>query len=224
MIQDEHMPTAAIFDMDGLLVDSEPFWEQAEQDVFGALGLELTTEMCSLTRGRRISEIVGYWYARMPLAGDIASTSEKLQARVAHLLEKNASEMPGVSHAMDLLVEHGFTLGLASSSPRPIIDAVLEKLGIASRLKVVVSANALEYGKPHPQVYLHCARLLGVEPTHCIAFEDSVTGLLACKSASMTAVAIPDPAQFSDPRFSIADLRLSSLENLNSEHLRQLTL
>jgi sugar-phosphatase len=214
--------TAAIFDMDGLLVDSEPYWERAEQDVFGELGLELTPGMCALTRGRRIAEIAGYWYARRELPGDIAGTAARLQARVAALLAEHACALPGVGHVLDLLRERGFVLGLASSSPRPIIDAVLERLGIGPRLAAVVSANDLEHGKPHPQVYLHCAKLLGAEPTRCIAFEDSVTGLLACKSASMTAVAVPDGAVYDDPRFSIADLKLPSLAMLTADHLRQL--
>ncbi|WP_051229011.1 hexitol phosphatase HxpB [Paludibacterium yongneupense] len=216
------MHTAAIFDMDGLLVDSEPYWERAEQDVFGQMGLELTPGMCALTRGRRIAEIAAYWYARRELPGDIATTAARLQARVTQLLSEHACAMPGVMAVLDLLRERGFTLGLASSSPRPIIDAVLERLGIGPRFAAVVSANDLDHGKPHPQVYLHCASLLGTEAARCIAFEDSVTGLLACKSASMAAVAVPDSAVFDDPRFSIADLKLPSLALLTPDHLRQL--
>src|SRR4051812_33738577 len=90
----------AIFDMDGLLVDSEPFWMQAEKEVFGAVGLELTEAMCQMTKGLRIGEVVQYWYQRFDLQGTAPQTTLQLEARVSALIARDACALDGVVEAL----------------------------------------------------------------------------------------------------------------------------
>jgi sugar-phosphatase len=100
-----------------------------------------------------------------------------------------------------------------------MVEAVLGKLGIRDRFLAVHSAEVERFGKPHPDVYIHAAEKLGVEPVHCLAIEDSFTGLLAAKAASMKALIVPDPALVGDPRLAIADHQLFSLSELDAEML-----
>lgn len=211
---------AAIFDMDGLLVDSEPLWMLAEKEVFSTVGLILSDAMCYQTRGLRLSEVVEYWYQRFPLSGSIHSTSQALELNVSEKIEKRATALSGVYQILNLLQQHEFAIGLASSSPLSIIHRVIDKLKIHHYFQAVLSATNLANGKPHPQVYIQTALNLGVAPQQCIAFEDSVTGLIACKAAKMFSFAVPEPSQFNDPRFSIADKKLASLNDFHIELLK----
>ena len=210
------MPRAAIFDMDGLMVDSEPLWTMAEIDVFGAIGVPLTRERCFETRGLRIDEVVAYWYERYRWT--IAS-ADVVQARVlesvAALIRLRAEPMPGALEAIAHARKRCEKLAVASSSPRRLIEAVLEKFNIGSQFDMIHSAEDEEHGKPHPAVYLTTARALGVPPAACVAFEDSFHGVLAAKAARMKCVAVPDRAQQNDPRWAIADVVVASLEKFD---------
>ncbi|MES2207610.1 MAG: hexitol phosphatase HxpB [Pseudomonadota bacterium] len=218
----EQFFSAAIFDMDGILVDSEPFWMLAEKEVFKEVGFELTDEMCIQTRGLRIREVVEYWFSRFNVKASVSACVRQLEQRVTQLIEDEGKALPGVEYALNLLKEQNLLIGLASSSSLPIIKSVIHKLNIAPYFDHVISAYDLPYGKPHPHVYLLCAEHLGVKNTQCIAFEDSVTGLISCKAASMKAIAIPEAIQFNDPRFSIADIKLTSFNELLLEHINSI--
>jgi mannitol-1-/sugar-/sorbitol-6-/2-deoxyglucose-6-phosphatase len=205
---------AVVFDMDGVLVDSERFWQDAEIDVLGRLGVPLTRDMCRQTMGFRVDEAVAHWYTRYPWHGPSpAEVEQDVMAAVVHLIRTSGQPMPGVAAAIDYLTAEGVPLAVASSSFYAVIDAVLEVLGIADRFEVVHSAQDERLGKPHPDVYLTAARKLGVDPTRCVAVEDSVNGLRSAKAAGMTCVAIPDPGL--DPaHFVDADAVLDSLTDL----------
>ncbi|MCB0405615.1 MAG: HAD-IA family hydrolase, partial [Bdellovibrionales bacterium] len=112
----------------------------------------------------------------------------------------------------------GVPLGLATSSPEKHIEAVLRALDLNRTFRVTYSADREPYGKPHPGVYLSTAKALGVEPECCLAIEDSVNGVVAAKAARMKCVAIPEERLRSDPRFAIADLKLSCLSELSEIH------
>ena len=128
--------------------------------------------------------------------------------------------MPGVTATMDLLSEAGYELAVASSSPLTLIRTALEKFEILERFSVLHSAETEAEGKPHPAVYLTTMSRMGVESTDCIAFEDSVLGVQAAKSAGARVIAVPDPVDRSDPRFAIADLVLSSLTEFSLDQIR----
>src|SRR5690606_35702669 len=115
-----------------------------------------------------------------------------------------------------------FKTGLASSSPMELIQTVVGHLGIRPYFQAFYSAENEAYGKPHPAVYLACAQELGSSPLQCIAFEDSITGLIAAKAARMKTVAVPEAHRRSDPRYVLADMRLSSLKEFTESSLHLL--
>lgn len=212
------MISAVIFDMDGVLIDSEPFWQESEIEVFGRAGLALTREMCLQTMGLRVDEVVEYWRRRRPFDDAPAGTLEDaiIDGVVERILSKGEAK-EGSAHALKFFRGEGLRVALASSSAYRLIRAVTGRLGLAGEFEVVYSAEEEEYGKPHPGVYLTTARRLGVAPAVCLAVEDSLNGVLAAKAARMRCVAVPEPKQRRDPRFSIADAMLDSLADVNEQ-------
>lgn len=214
------MIRATIFDMDGLLVDSEPIWREAEVEVFRSLGVPLTLEMCHQTTGLRVDDVVAWWMRRHPWEGPSpAEVQERLIARMVERLGTDCRPKPGVARALEWAEGHGLRLALASSSPMRIIEAALGALGIRDRLQVVRSAEAEPYAKPHPGIFLRTAADLGVEPEACLVFEDSLTGVIAAKAARMRCVCVPEVHPPPDPRFALADCCLGSLEEVSDELL-----
>ena len=213
---------AAIFDMDGLLIDSEPLWREAEVDVFGALGVPLTDAMCRQTTGLRHDEVVRYWRARFPWdAPDTERvTGQLLEAAEALIVERGAL-MAGAREAINSLHARGMQLAIASSSPLRLIESVVDKFALGSYFSVLHSADSEKAGKPDPAVYRTTMSLLGIEPHECVALEDSVSGIRAAKAAGAMVIAVPDPAAGDDPGFAEADVVLSTLEELTPELLRK---
>ena len=211
------MLRAAIFDLDGLLIDSEPHWRAAEMQVFAEVGLSLSEAMCMRTTGLRIDEVVAYWYARAPWPGPKpAEVVTRIVSAVIVRLRREGVAKPGAVRAIERARKHGVALGLASSSPMALIRAAVERLGLDGKFDVLKSAEDEPLGKPHPSVYLATAARLHVEPGVCLAFEDSLNGLIAAKAARMRCVLVPEHG-VSDPRFALADRVLASLEQFTDE-------
>lgn len=211
------MMRAAIFDMDGLLIDSEPLWQDAEIAVFGRLGLTLTRQDCMRTMGLRIDEVIAHWFARSPWTGPSqAEVQDEVVSEVVRLVSDRGEPLPGVREALDFFEQRGCRRALASSSNYRIIDAVLDRLCIRADFEVIYSAQEEPYGKPHPGVYLTAAQRLGVKPTECVAIEDSLFGVIAAKAARMTCIAVPGEIQPERARFAIADAVLDSLRDLDA--------
>jgi len=206
---------AVIFDMDGVLVDSEPLWRLAERQIFADVGLELTDADCERTMGMRTDEVIEHWYGRSPWDGPSpADVEARLEGRMQSLIAERATAMAGVEDAIAVARAAGLSLGLASSSTPVLIDAVLRKLGLEDTFDVTKSAVDEEYGKPHPAVFLSTARLLGVEPAECVAIEDSAAGVQSAHAAGMRVIAVPPPHLFDEPGYDRADIKLKSLEEL----------
>ncbi|OOF12694.1 MULTISPECIES: hexitol phosphatase HxpB [unclassified Salinivibrio] len=214
------MLSAAVFDMDGLLVDSEPFWQRAQIDVLSELGVSISLQDTRDTTGVRIDEIVKYYARTQPWQGPSnTEVRERIVARVVELVQQKKPMMPGVKEALAICRQAGLKIGLASSSPLSLIHPTLDALGLSDQFSIIESAGDLKHGKPHPEVYLNAAQALDVEPEQCIAFEDSFTGLLAAKAASMKTIVVPAAHEWNDPRFVIADHKLESLSNFTPEML-----
>jgi HAD superfamily hydrolase (TIGR01509 family) len=208
---------AAVFDLDGLLIDSEPLWRAAEMEVFGALGVPLTESLCRETTGLRIDETVAYWQRRFPWEGPgPQQVAEGVVGRLLVLIRQRGEARPGVAHALSWCREHGLGLALASSSERLIIHAALARLGLEDTFAEVHSGEDEPHGKPHPGIYLTVARRLGLAPRQCLAIEDSLNGVLAAKSARMPCIAVPDPYP-GHPGFAIADAVIPSLNALGDD-------
>ncbi|OOF10066.1 2-deoxyglucose-6-phosphatase [Salinivibrio sp. PR5] len=214
------MLSAAIFDMDGLLVDSEPFWQRAQIDVLSELGVSISLQDTRDTTGVRIDEIVKHYARTQPWQGPSnTEVRERIVARMVELVQQEKPMMPGVKEALAICRQAGLKIGLASSSPLSLIHPTLDALGLSDQFSIIESAGDLKHGKPHPEVYLNAAQALDVEPEQCIAFEDSFTGLLAAKAASMKTIVVPAAHEWNDPRFVIADQKLESLSNFTPEML-----
>jgi mannitol-1-/sugar-/sorbitol-6-/2-deoxyglucose-6-phosphatase len=212
------MRNAAIFDMDGVLLDSEPYWQESEISVFGRVGISLTREQCMEFTGVPVNDVVAHRFREMPWSG----TGQEEIARdiidgVIALVEERGTPLPGASEAIDIVRRSGSALGLASSSSMRLIRAVLKRFGWEEVFDVVHSAETEECGKPHPAVFLTTARRLGVTPADCGVIEDSFHGLIAAKAARMRTIIVPSTATFDDPRFAIADLKLRSLTEFTEE-------
>jgi len=210
---------ATLFDMDGLLIDSEILWHEAEIEIFGALGVDLDDATDRSTKGLFVAEVVDYWHERYPWSRPSkAEVVDLLLARVGELIETKGRMLPGAERAIALCAARG-PVALASSTPLDLIERALGHFGLRERFVSLHSAEFEPYGKPHPGVFLTAARALGVAPERCLVLEDSAAGVLAAKAGRMTVVAVPTAADRGLATFSLADLVLDSLEDVSEEWL-----
>lgn len=210
------MIKAIVFDLDGLLVQSEPLWRTAEQKVFSGLGLELDEKALAQTTGIRLDEVVRIRFREHPWTGlSLPQVERDILDELEHLIREKAQPCPGAAEAISFFTERGLPLALASSSPMRVIRTQLGKMGWLEAFHALLSAEDDSLGKPYPGVYLRSAKALGVDAHQCLALEDSLPGLIAAKAAGMTAIAVPDPDFAGHPGFGLADQVLDSLEALD---------
>ena len=185
------MIAAVIFDMDGVLIDSEPFQKQANIQAYAKVGLQLRADQCAITAGMDVLSSVKYWYSIHPWKNkSIADVKTDIEACVLQLIIEQGKPMTGVEYALSYFENKKIPIGLASSSSMHIIEAVLTKLGIKERFNVYHSAQYEIQGKPHPAVFLATAKKLNVDPAQCVVIEDSINGIKAASAAGMNPLTI----------------------------------
>ena len=212
-----------IFDMDGVLIDSEPFWEEAGNETLAEFGIVLTEDQYSTTTGLRTREWIDYWFSYFQINKRDAKTAENMiVTKAIDKIRDHANPMPGVDYILQFFSERNFTIGLATSSPMDLIQVVTEKLGIKKFLKAFSSAEELLHSKPHPEVYLICANNLNVSPLQCLCFEDSFNGMIAAKAARMKCAIVPALRQFDHPKWGSADVKITSLNHFDDSVLSKL--
>lgn len=210
--------TTAIFDMDGLLIDSEPLWYEAAQECLSKFGRTIGEEQYVETTGLRTKEFLQHWFGVFNIDHAHIPTAEKeITDLVIAKVMDSGTMMEGVGETMELVKQTALKVGLASSSPLALIKAVLEKTKMEQYFSAICSAEFLPYGKPNPQVFINCAIELGSPPPACICFEDSFNGMIAAKAARMKCIVVPHPDQYHQERWNIADLRLNSLRSLTAK-------
>ena len=184
-------PTAVIFDMDGVLVDSEPFHEQMLCALLAAEGHLLTGEEYAALIGTNMASTWDFLFERFALMGHRGGYIARYeQSLVDHLTANHVEPEPGAHQLIARLREDGRRLAVASSSPDAVVRATLTALGLDGMFELHVAGDQVAHGKPDPEIYLTTAARLGVPPARCLAIEDSLHGIEAARRAGMAVVAV----------------------------------
>jgi HAD superfamily hydrolase (TIGR01509 family) len=209
---------AVIFDMDGVLIDSEPLWKIAMEFVFSELGSTLQKSDFQKTVGLRIDEVIHFWNLHESWGiEDESIVQEKIILKMEELIAANAQPLPGVIETLTFLKSEGLKIGLATSSSSRLIRIVLKELAISDFFDFTHSAETENYGKPHPAVYLTVAQKLEVHPTKCLVIEDSFNGVIAGLAAKMKVVCIPEKTHFPNPRLAFSDYQFETMSEMLKE-------
>ena len=211
---------AVIFDMDGVLIDSEPLWKIAMEEVFISIGCPLTRKDFQKTVGLRLDEVIEYWYAHT--GWDNTSPKEvenRIVQRMIELLKEYGEPLSGVVDTLKHLKSKNFKIGLATSSYEVLINTVLDTLLIRDYFDFTHSAEKESYGKPHPAVYLSVAKKFNIHPKDCLVIEDSLNGIISGKAARMKVVCIPEKSHSLEPKLSLADYQFEDM-SLFLEHIK----
>lgn len=207
---------AVIFDMDGLMVNSEDLWEETERLYFASKGHQYDREFDRLLMGRKKEESAAVIKERLELADSIEDIIAERYDMLRELCNEHLKLMPGLLPLLESFSARETPLGLASSSPLDQIYFVLDKFDLRPFFSPIVSGDMVSLGKPEPDIYLLTAEELGRGPSACIALEDTINGVRAAKAAGMLCLAVPDRRQ-KNLDFSIADGVFSSLTELDAD-------
>lgn len=218
---------AAIFDMDGLLFDTDPvLWVESMYEVAHANGVAISKDLLRYTKGLRIYEVTEFWNERFGWQDSRRAqhlAEEVIDNIIARTIQKGQI-MPGVLPLLEDLRQQDVVMGVATSSPARMVKALLQHFQLEAYFKTINSADTCVQGKPHPEVYLQCAAALNTLPWRCVAFEDSVNGMIAAKAARMQLVAVPEAGQLDNPKFGLADKLISDLGMFSyADYLQLLT-
>jgi len=208
---------AVVFDMDGVLIQSEEVWDEVRERYVRERGGRYDEEVQRALMGMSSTEWSRYLHETAGVPDEPEAINEEV---VRRMLDAYGARLPLIDGAVDAVrtLAERYRLGLASSSNRPLIDAVLEGAGLSSYFDATVSSEEVARGKPSPDVYLEAARRLGVEPVRVAAVEDSHGGIRSAKAAGMRVIAIPNPAYPPDEdSLAQADVTIRSLADLTHE-------
>ena len=205
---------AVVFDLDGVLLQSEEVWDAVRERYVREHGGRYEAEVQRAMMGMSSTEWSRYLHEHAGVPEDPQAINDEV---VRLMLAEYREHLPLIDGAVEAVRRIGavWPLGLASSSNRPLIEAVLEVTGLAPLFRATVSSEEVARGKPAPDVYLEAARRLGVEPTRCAAVEDSHSGIRSAKAAGMRVVAVPNPSYPpGDEALAEADVVLGSIHEL----------
>ena len=209
-----HRYRAVIFDMDGLLLDTEILWLRAEEELFRRHGGEFSWEDKMAVIGTSFASTAHYFAERLGRAeADGAPLVTEMIGIMHEELQRDVAGRPG---AMELVarLRGRLPLGLASNSPRLLVDTAIATAGLVGIFDAIVTADDVTHAKPAPDLYLLACQRLGVAPADTLALEDSASGVAAAKAAGLTCIAVP---QFAEADVSAADRVIDSLEELLPE-------
>ncbi len=213
---------ALVFDLDGVLVDSEPVWDRARREVVAEAGGHWRTEATRAMMGMSSPEWSRYLREELGVALPPKEIARRVVERLLASYERSLPLLPGAAATVPLLAAV-WPLGLASSANRPVIDRVLELSGLMSCFAATVSGEEVARGKPAPDVYLAAAAALGVAPTAAAAVEDSSNGLRSAAAAGMVVIAVPNREYHPDgAALALADITVGSLSELTPALIERL--
>lgn len=206
---------AVIFDMDGVLIDSEPLWKIAMEEVFHSVGSKLTKQDFQKTVGLRLDEVIIFWHQHEGWQNVTPGEIElKIVDKMQLLIKENPKPLTGVMDMLSFLKAQKKKIGLATSSYAVLIDTVLSELNIAHFFDFTHSAELEKYGKPHPAVYLAVTEQLQVQPMKCLVIEDSLNGIISAKAAKMKVVCIPEKTHHTEPKLILADYHFETMTEM----------
>jgi len=205
---------AVVFDMDGLLLDTETLWERSESELFRRHGQEFTREDQLAVMGTGIEFSARYYAERLGERLERGpALIDEMHGYMLEALQREVRARPGAVELVERL-RGQVPLGLASNSARLLVDAALATARLGDAFDAIVTAEDVEHAKPAPDLYLEACARLGVSPADALALEDSAPGIAAAKAAGLTCIAVP---QFAETDVSIADRVIDSLEELLAE-------
>jgi HAD superfamily hydrolase (TIGR01509 family) len=203
---------AVIFDMDGILIESEHLWRRAMIVGFKEAGMTVSEDDCRKTMGLRIGEVIHLWLNHFNLRTVSASRLEtRIATLLVELIEEDGKFIQGVPALLAFCREKKLKIGLATSSSQLLMNVVLKKLDLMNGFDAALSAEFLKYGKPHPEVFLQCAEKLNVQPQECLVIEDSLNGVIAARAAQMKVIAVPDDEHRQMGEFAVAHYKLNTM-------------
>ncbi|WP_043497052.1 HAD family hydrolase [Georgenia sp. SUBG003] len=189
----ESAVSAVVFDMDGVLTDTETIWDEVRQALAAQEDVPWPEQATHAMMGMSTPEWSQYMATTVGVGGDAAAVAERTIDEMAARYHQHLPTLPGAVAAVERLSQR-WPLGLASSSPRRLIDAVLAELGLAERFAATVSTEEVAAGKPSPDGYVRACELLGVDPSRAVAIEDSSNGIRSAAAAGMKVIAVPHDA------------------------------
>jgi beta-phosphoglucomutase len=182
---------ALIFDMDGTLVHNMPIHNQAWQDTLAEVGVHIDQqEFNRLTTGKKTQEILRMYLGSQLSDSELAYWGDRKETLYRERFACCREPLPGLLHLLDQARALGIPMAVASAAPPGNIDFILDELDLRRYFQVVVGGHDVQHGKPHPEIFLKSARMLGIEPVRCLVFEDALTGIEAARRAGMHAVLI----------------------------------
>lgn len=209
-----HRYRAVVFDMDGLLLDTETLWHTAEIELFRRHGAEFTWDDKMAVIGTSFGMTSRYFAKRL---GRTEAEGDSLVSEMIEIMHGELTrEVAGRPGAVELVarLRGRVPLGLASNSPRQLVDTALATAGLEGIFDAIVTSDDVASAKPAPDLYLLACERLGVAPEYALALEDSASGVAAAKAAGLTCIAVP---QFAETDVSAADRVIDSLEELLAE-------
>lgn len=211
------MPAAVIFDLDGVLADSEHLWNEAKEALARETGATWRADAPEAMLGMSSPEWAAYLHDEIGIPLAPTEIDRRVVARMVELYHEREPVIPGAATTVRDLAAR-WPLGLASSSNREIIDLFLEVSGLADCFTATVSSEEVDRGKPSPDVYLEAARRIGVSPDECVAVEDSGNGMRSAAAAGMNVIAIPNrDYPPSDDSLALASVRVDEIGGVTPE-------
>ena len=211
---------AVLFDMDGVIIDSEPLWTEAERQLLARRMLEYSPQLKTAMMGRDAEEAVGLLINHYNLSEGVEEIIAERHEIISDLFKEHLQPVPNALELLRAVRDSGVKTGLASSSPKELVDLALSKLNITELFDLTLSGDQVARGKPAPDIYLTAATELGVSQENCLVIEDAPHGVAAAKAAGMSCLAISTSA--SEPELGAADRVVRSFAEVDLALLQDL--
>lgn len=215
-----------LFDMDGLLFDTEPLWGDAMKKICDHYHLPLDQKIFRYTTGLRIDEVTLFWkeHLEWPNHLDAHQLANEIVDEIISLAKRKGSILPGIERILIDLEKENIPTAVVTSSPKRMVNELVDHFNVSSYFNNIFSAESVPYGKPHPAVYQLALEAFKISPFQTIALEDSVNGMIAAKAAKINTIVIPEKGSLNKKEFGIADKVVANAEELTVDDFHQLLL